>query len=60
MSEFVMHDGETRVYFNPVHVMSVTAGLRDDNTSITLTSGEVVEVKETFDSSVKKLFDVSL
>lgn len=60
MSEFVMHDGKTRVYFNPAHVMSITACPRDDSTSITLTSGEVIEVKETFDSSVKKLFDVSL
>ena len=58
--EFIIQHGPvdkaTRVYFNPAHVMSITEGLRPDATSVTLTSGEVIEVKETFDSSVKKLF----
>jgi uncharacterized protein YlzI (FlbEa/FlbD family) len=61
MSVFIIWpEGETRVYFNPVHIISITEGLRMDSVSITLTSGEVIEVKETFDKAVEKLFNVSL
>lgn len=52
------NDRETRVCFNPTLVASVTESTKPTQVSITLASGEVVEVVENFDSAIKKLFNL--